>query len=287
MKQKPLLFCFSSMLFACIFNCAMAAANTGVLPISENTCCKSVDSSKQQAVANPPLKKEQWLSLKMDRKRQPSDLIKLNFTQLLAKNLTLQYEFVYNKRIALALTGRYMLPTQIKKLPYIGSNAPLLISSWGVIPEARLYLGKRGAPRGIYLAPYFRYANATMKLDYPIQVSGNSPTMVTFKGKAVATKIGLLLGGQWLLSKHCTFDWWILGVDIGSTSFELGAKNDNGLFPQEIQDQFRLDLVEKLGHIPLYGTGFSIKAGPNELSVKKSVKGIGVRYPGLCLGYAF
>jgi len=157
---------------------------------------------------------------------QKKNIIKVNLSALLLKNFSFQYERAIGQRISAAVNVRTMplgtlpfLPTieDIVEDPGIPVNQ-IRLGNFGVTPEVRFYVGKRGALRGFYLAPFASYNN--YKTNLPIKYDNDTRTGI-FKGNITTLTGGLLLGAQWNLSKTLSLDWWIAGPNYGGANGDL------------------------------------------------------------------
>jgi hypothetical protein len=212
--------------------------------------------------------------------------IKVNVPALIIRNISIQYERKIGAKTSVAIALRDIpygkLPLQSTISNYV--NNPfvefdkLKAGSFGVTPEVRFYLGKKGAMRGFYLGPFINYSN--YKTDLPIQY--NNSTGI-FNGEVKTITGGLQVGAQFKLSSHFYLDWWIVGPNYG------GAKGDlifTGALTSAEQSVLRDELKQLQSDVPFHfiksysvtGSGASINAkGP----------WAGLRGLGLNLAYRF
>ena len=181
------------------------------------------------------------------------NVIKINLPALAFKNISVQYERAMGKRTSLALNVRTI---PFGKLPFqntfkdITDNPDVRydqfqVGSFGIVPEFRYYVGKRGALHGFYIGPFVSYSN--YKMDLPVTyTSGTTTKTGVFNGKLNAVTGGLQLGAQFSLGKNMVLDWWILGPNYGSSDGTLSFTST--LTPQEQADldQAIKDLKEDL-----------------------------------------
>lgn len=225
-------------------------------------------------------------------------ILKVNVPSLVFANFSFQYERAINQRQSVLLAIRYR---PVGKIPFesivqdmVDDNSIKVdlarIGNWGISPEYRFYLGRRGGMRGFYIGPFISYNH--YKGDVPINYNDyddvNNASIertAVFKGSVNTFTAGFQLGAQWKLSNRLTLDWWIVGPNygIGKGDFNFdGTLNDI----EEISMDFELKKIEK--SIPLIkikdivvrdnGTGASFKVdGP----------WAGIRAMGFNLGYRF
>ena len=261
--------------------------------------------TKVTANHEPFLKEKKSVLLKSSVEagsRTPKQVVKLNISQLFLTNLALQYEYGFHKNFSAALGVSYLvprkMPTQVYDEP---SSADGFISpkfgGFSITPEIRFYPGKketRQAPHGFYLAPYFRYTRYTVSADYNEVVS---PT-VTNKYKGTATysgnSFGLMIGSQWIIGKHFSIDWWIIGGGYGKAKLKLEAValNENLNYTDLEQENLKNDLKNNIGELGRYGDGnVTLESTPNSASA--TVKGLsnislrGLVVFGFNLGFVF
>jgi hypothetical protein len=156
------------------------------------------------------------------------------------------------------------------------------ISNNAITPEVRYYLGK-GYGKGFYVAPFYRYvafSTNQVPVSYSIAVIG-AKKAVNLSGDLSANTGGLLLGAQWLLGKHLSLDWWIVGAHYGSGKGNFIGVPDSPLSPTE-QDEIRRNLEDI--DIPL--THKTVTVTANNVAVKLDGPFGGLR-AGLNLGFRF
>lgn len=157
------------------------------------------------------------------------DLLKINTFSLPLKNVSLQYEYVLNKKLSLALGLRVMPTTAVpfegvldKAFANNDVNTKDLINTSrlgnaAVTPELRYYFGK-GFGRGFYAAPYYRFSHFTSNtLIVNYSMPGGPKRSLVMNGEMSAHSGGILLGAQWLLGKHLVLDWWLAGAHYGAS----------------------------------------------------------------------
>lgn len=232
--------------------------------------------------------------------KSPKHVIKLNLSQLALTNISLQYEFAFHKNFSAALGGSYLLPRNIPSQFFTpssnGSGYQLpKFGGWSVTPEIRFYPGKKvkhQAPHGFYLAPYFRYSKYNLNSDY-VNIDSASGDRQDYKVKASYSGFtaGLMIGSQWIIGKHFSIDWWIIGGGYGKAKFKINAESTDGslnMSPQE-QDDLKRDIRDNIEELGSFGNGeVTVETTPN--SATATVKGLpmtSIRGFGLTLGFAF
>ncbi|MDB5232333.1 MAG: hypothetical protein JWN76_3138, partial [Chitinophagaceae bacterium] len=209
---------------------------------------------------------------------------------LLVKNYSFQYELAIGRKTSVALGYRFM-PNST--LPFISSikstiNDPdtekqvddLTTSNSAFTPEIRFYLGKKGVFHGFYLAPFARISQYKASMPHFNYKVASTDRTIAMNGKLNTTTGGLLMGAQWSLGKTIYLDWWILGLNGGSSNGFIEGKQS--LSPME-QDAFRQALKDL--EIPFTKTTVTVDANGGRLDMKGSWAGL--RGGGLCIGIRF
>ena len=164
------------------------------------------------------------------------DAFKVNLSALVAKNISVQYERKISKRLSVALGYRNLpygtIPFETAISNKVNSSSvdftKLLVGSNAITPELRWYVGKKGAMRGFYMAPFGSFAN--YKSEFPISFSNRSGI---FKGSMKASTAGIQFGSQFRLASRFYLDWWIIGPNIGNGKGNLDFNADAPLNPNE------------------------------------------------------
>jgi hypothetical protein len=219
---------------------------------------------------------------------EKKDIIKINLSALTFKNISLQYERKVGKRTSLALNVHTIpfgnLPYQstfekIREQTFVQYNN-FKLGSFGVVPELRYYVGKKGALHGFYIGPFFSYT--TYKMNLPITYNNNTETGI-FDGKINAVTGGLQFGAQFKLSNRLTLDWWIIGPNYGSADGSLNFASN--LTPSE-QSDLSTEL-EKIKNDAPFKTIKSYSVSSTGASVVAKGPWGGLRGLGINLGIKF
>lgn len=195
------------------------------------------------------------------------NFVKMNLSSLVLKTFSFQYERVLSKRWSVAIGFSTMpssdVPFKSSVLDAVGDDeaAKFIIDNskfegTTFTPEIRFYLSKKGYGRGFYLAPYYRYSK--FKTDNVlIQYQDDTNTDQVFKmaGDVSGNSGGLMFGAQWVIGKHFTIDWWIVGAHIGSASGQLAGNTTQILSPteqasiKEILDDFEIPFIDSQNEV--------------------------------------
>ncbi len=122
-------------------------------------------------------------------------IIKINVPALFFKNFSFQYERAVGKKQSFAVAVRYRpkgsIPFQ-KTISDLFTDTTIRLDlaqmgNFGITPEYRFYIGKKGVFRGLYLGPFISYNNYSG--DAPInywaynsQTNQFIPKVAVFKG---------------------------------------------------------------------------------------------------------
>lgn len=216
------------------------------------------------------------------------NIVKLNLFALGLKNISVQYERVLSRKISLGLGIRYMPDGS---LPFKSTFKNLIdeedtknqvdnitLGNFAITPEFRFYTGKKGAPRGFYIAPFVRFARYTTKLPFSYDDGGIKKT-IDLSGSLSTVTGGILFGKQWQLGKYVSLDWWIFGPQYGTSNGKIDGKKT--LTPSE-QSSLREELDDL--DIPLTKITYTVDGNGAVVNFKGPWAGI---RSGLCLGIRF
>lgn len=225
---------------------------------------------------------------------QKMNIVKMNLPALVFNNYSFQYERMLGKRFSAAI-GFSTRP--MSNIPFNEKIADAIsdeedddvkdivektkIGSMTITPEIRWYLGK-GYGRGFYLAPYYRYSKFQTEDVYVNYTDDtNNEQEIKLSGDITASSFGLMLGAQWMLSKHISLDWWIVGGHFGTSKGDVVGVSSRALSPNE-QQQIR----EELEDIELPSGDMDVTVTANRATVKLDDPWAGLR-AGLSLGFRF
>lgn len=197
----------------------------------------------------------------LDKEPQPEpgkkNIVKLNLSALILRNIAVQYERKIGNKTSVALQVRTIpfakLPLQ-SALDGAADAADVdfdkfKFGSFGIVPEFRYYLSKKGALHGFYVGPFVSYSNYKMELPITYAGTGGDKTGI-FNGKLNAVTGGLQLGAQFSLGKNVVLDWWILGPNYGSANGTLTFLAGTPLTQSE-QNDLRTELEDLKNDAPL------------------------------------
>jgi len=197
------------------------------------------------------------------------NIIKINIGSIAVKNIALQYERVVGKKTSVALGVRFQPNGKVPFQSWLKDqvNDPdiqvgqMQIGNFALTPEFRFYFGKE-VSKGLYLAPYVRYASYQM--ETPVSYTGTGTTRTAiFKGNIKSFSGGLLLGNQFSLGENFVLDLWILGAHFGSSNGQLDFVEP--LTPSEQADlRSTLDQVD----IPFFNIEHSIHSNGGTITSK-------------------
>ena len=220
----------------------------------------------------------------------------MNLPALVFGNLSLQYEQSAGatKSWAVAVRFRPKGPVPLRELVKKMVEDTLIrvddarIGNFGIIPEYRFYLGKKGPLRGLYLAPMlgynYYYGNLPVKYyDYVNNAIIDKSAL--FSGHVHTLTAGLQAGAQWKLGNKWYLDWWIIGPNygIGKGRFDFtGTLNDI----EQISLQFELEKIRQT--TPLIGIEL-VPGRPDDNGAGITINGpwAGIRAMGINLAYRF
>jgi hypothetical protein len=224
--------------------------------------------------------------VKAQQTSDSSNVIKINLSALLMRNISVQYERKISPKMALAL-DIHLLP--FGKLPYQSVVSDIVdvsnidftranIGAFGIIPELRFYPGKKGALRGFYFGPFVSYSR--YKTDLPINYSSKTGI---FNGDISTITGGLQIGIQSKLSKKIYLDIWIIGPNYGGSSGNLVFK---GNLDEVEQSALRFSIQDVKDNFPIkFIKSYKVDQNGGDINVKGPWAGL--RGAGINLGFRF
>ncbi len=238
-------------------------------------------------------------SLRANVDGETNTVIKLNASQLGLLNISLQGEYGFHPKMSVALGFSRFLKRDLPAYQTDDHFGPISYSGFAITPEFRFYPAGREekiAPRGFYLAAYVRYAkykmNQTVSYTEENTPSNPHPFPKTYSANSVQTyggvNGGLMIGYQWIIVKHFSIDFWIIGGGYGKAKYTYEWIAPGANLNQKDQDQAKEQAQNKLDDFSFIGLNGTITTTSN--SVKTTVPGvhmISLRGLGLCFGYAF
>lgn len=164
------------------------------------------------------------------------NLVKFGYAPFVTNNyINFSYERVLTDRFSAQLTYGYgipktELPAQIQDVEGFGSYA-FKLTGWKLTPEFRMYLKKeKGAPKGIYLAPYGRFSNSKISTTFDMSIDKNGDGVLetspgTLELSLSEKGFGLQIGAQWLIKDKVAIDWFWFGPRYAMQTVKLSASN--------------------------------------------------------------
>ena len=156
--------------------------------------------------------------------------IKMNLTQLALKNISFQAEYGFHNKMSVALGFSVLMKRSLSTLysapSQYGDNFTIpQLSGYAITPEFRFYPGgkeDKPAPNGFYIGAYFRYAKykLTQTVSYT-ETGKTNPKTYSAEAKQTYGGVngGIMIGRQWIIAKHFTIDWWIIGAGYGKAKY--------------------------------------------------------------------
>ncbi len=224
-----------------------------------------------------------------------NNMIKMNVVPLIWGSGSLSYERKIVGRLVAGITVNYRPESGApfkRTLQKVFENdekdgdstfaiEQLRYSNFSVAPEVKLYLGKKGAFSGFYVA-FFGKAENT-KLDYAYQFEaltliGQNPEL-SLTGNVKARSGGLYFGVQWHLGKQFYLDWQIIGANYGTGDLDISAHRNLTPKEQEELQAFAEDLKESFDKL-------TFEVNDKGIKMKGKMPWLGLR-TGLSIGYRF
>lgn len=157
----------------------------------------------------------------------------------------------------------------------------LKYSNFSFAPEIKLYLGKKGAFHGFYIAAFAKIETTKIKYDYQFDelIAFEEDLNLPLTGKIKAFSGGIYFGVQWHLGKNIYLDWQIIGGNYGSATIDVYSNRNLSAEEQaELQD-FAEDLKESFDKI-------DYEINDKGIQLKGKMPWVGLR-TGLSVAYRF
>lgn len=254
---------------------------------------KTMSISAKHPLTFPSLTGQGW----QDGDETPQSVVKLNVSQLGLRNISFQYEYAFHKHLSGAMGMNVFLKRPspgffTKEDPTGEGLRNTQIKGFSITPELRYYPmanDEHRAPQGFYLAAYYRYSKYTYTSGY-VENFTNGKTysydlLATYKGGTC----GAMIGYQWLIGKHFSIDWWIIGGGIGKANFSMEATGKGFVMSSSEQAEVKTSVEQQLGNVPDV-VNLDSKVSTTSSSVKATASGLSMLSPrgfGLCLGFSF
>lgn len=207
------------------------------------------------------------------------NLIKLNLPSLVMKTVNVQYErAIYGKTsvgIGLRLMPKGKLPFSSSLDDIDDQLGSLEMGNFAITPEIKFYMGK-GVFKGFYIAPYLKYANYNLSIDYEYGDNGES---IPLSGKLNTYTAGVLFGAQWRVANKFYLDWSIFGPQYGISRGNIAGK-------KALNAQEQKELREELDDIDLPVGKISSTVNANGATVDLKGPWAGIR-ANIGIGYRF
>lgn len=214
--------------------------------------------------------------------------VKFNLIPLVTRTISLEYERAVAQKITLnatvAFTPKGDLPFKSQfedNLDDINIINATKFGSFAAALEGRFYLGRKGAMRGFYIAPFAKYSDYNVQTSISFVESSTKVTeYVPISGSISTMTFGFSLGVQWQLAKRITLDWRIIGPNYGFSSGTLEGKKELSADDQKVV----LGHMNDFNDIPF----MKFKNEVNSQGAKSTISGpwAGIR-TGLSIGFKF
>ena len=221
---------------------------------------------------------------------EKKNVLKINLPALAFKNISVEYERQIGKKTSV-LVNVHTIP--FGSLPFQSTFKSLAdssdvqydlfkLGSFGIVPQFRFYVGKKGALHGFYIGPFFSYNS--YKTSIPVKyTSGATTKNGIFDGKLNTTTGGIQFGSQFSLGKNVVLDWWIFGPNYGSASGTLSLAT---ALTQSEQDNLKIELENIKNDVPFNAIKSYTVSSTGASIVAKGPWG-GLRAGGFSLGFRF
>ena len=193
----------------------------------------------------------------------------LKYERVVADNKSFQMSF--------GLLPSRSLPSDINE-DFDDLNLDNKLSGYSLSPEFRFYTGKKGAPRGFYIAPYFRMS------EYKFEFGSTFDDVKTkVDGSYFTVGAGAQLGVHWIISKRISLDWYFIGLGADHNTLKVDFyAQESGIDFEEFED----DINKELSDLPFIGDKVETEGGEDYVKVKTPFWAPGIR-TGFSIGIVF
>lgn len=243
-------------------------------------------------VSNYTLIKAQYTTL-VDRNFS-AGFVKTDLTALTIRNYSVQYEKVVNKQTSISLRIKlipgFSLPLKNLIINTAGQDDPniirtienLRLSHFAITPELRFYVSKKGYGRGIYFAPFYRYAGfKTNDLTIDYEDGTFTKKRIRLSGKLTTHTGGIMLGAQLYIGKKLCLDGWILGPHYGT-----GNGGFTGFAKKSLNKVEQDNLRQELNNLDFLHIKKTVTLNNNKASLNLAGAWAGLR-AGICVGLRY
>jgi hypothetical protein len=232
--------------------------------------------------------------MKSRKKGEPKNVLKINLVPAFFKVYSFQYERVLKKHFSFCVqsgfgseirlssqTNRFMdsvnSPGMQNTGAYLTFTELYTTRNFYFTPEFRLYL--KTAPKGLYLAPYYRLATSKLNGTFTYRDSDQVETPVKLTGNLNRFHPGVMLGYQRTFVKYLVLDLWILGYQFGNSRSTLDAHADFNKVSKEGFADFVSSNVKN-------GSASVTYTGNDHAAIRYTSRSYGGRI-GVCIGFRF
>ncbi len=187
------------------------------------------------------------------------------------------YERVVNDHQSFSVAaGRFAMGTFISISDSIGLSDQYNDKGINFSVDYRFYLKKEnkyGAPRGIYIGPYYSYNHFTRTMDWDVNTSSLNGS-VTTKFDLTANLIGAQLGYQFVFWDRVSLDLILMGP--GLWFFNLKSEFETNLDPED--QEMLLGQLNDMLKAKFPGSDYVFTGGGIEAKKTTNTATMGLRY---------
>ncbi len=224
------------------------------------------------------------------------NVVKVNIPSLLLSSYSFQVERVVKPKLSLAMGVSYRPEAGLPFTDFVLDNLveegdrevrqileESRFSFKAFTPELRFYPGRRGAPYGLYLAPFIRYAEWDAQTAFDFEPDDGDPVNLRVTGEMSYFAGGVMLGIH-RVYKRLTFDWWLLGPFFGSVDGVFTAVSSHGM---DISEADRRELESRINDIDFNILDVEARVGENNVDILLGGNMVGIRAAGFTIGFRF
>ncbi len=227
------------------------------------------------------------------RHKNPENVVNVHFFGLFMGHYQLKYERVLSDNSSVALNVGLMpkknLPESMNPVTYADRYFQPYLSGWFMTPEYRYYPGSKGAPYGLYIAPYLKIDKYTVVYNEELESQSGKISDFTVNGSIGQFGGGISLGTQWLIGRRFSIDWYFVALGITRRSLTmLYEPREEGLDLADYEDSVDFSNSD-LENTPIARNvvkNMSVTSDSDDIKLKAPFVTVGSRW-GITLGWAF
>ncbi len=180
----------------------------------------------------------------------------------------------YNFKKKRSITFNFGLPSAHVLTQNIdGKDRSLAMKTTSVMAGYRMYMGKRPMT-GFYFEPYIKYVKNTASTNTDFDISGTTKPFLlsaSYSGFGIGAQLGL----QMMIAKRVVLDWYLLGPEANSATFDLDAQETGAgaAWDATAANDAKQEIDNFVKDVPLVGSKTTVTVNSSARNVHAAYKG--------------